>query len=144
MKNPTKLEPPLTHALRISLARLSKEELIELYFEATTTKALKSYESWHKKRNGSIAKARANDKYREIFEKACDIAIKEMGDKLKPIRFNAISKTLANLEPSVEWLGNSMKSEEESRKKYLVTKNVNKWITAFNKKHFASKCNISK
>ena len=144
MKNPSKLESPLTHALRISLARLSKEELIELYLEATSVKALKSYESWHKKRNGSIAKAKANDKYREIFEKACGIAIKEMGDKQKPIRFNAISKILSSLEPSVEWLGNSMKSEEKSEEKYLVTKNVNKWITAFNKKHFANKSDISK
>ena len=143
MKNPSKPEPPLAHALRMSLARLSKEELIELYLEATAAKALKNYESWHKKRNGSIAKAKANDKYREIFEKACEIAIKEMGGKLKPIRFNAISKILASLDPSVEWLGNSMKSEEKSKEKYLVTKNVNKWITAFNKKHFASKSDIS-
>ena len=143
MKNPSKPEPPLAHALRMSLARLSKEELIELYLEATAAKALKNYESWHKKRNGSIAKAKANEKYREIFEKACEIAIKEMGGKLKPIRFNAISKILASLDPSVEWLGNSMKSEEKSKEKYLVTKNVNKWITAFNKKHFASKSDIS-
>ena len=144
MKNHLKPGPPLTKALRTSLSKLSKAELIELYIETTTNTALKSYEIWHKKRNGSIAKAKANDKFRAIFDNACKIAIQNMGDKPKPIRFNAISKILAKLEPSVEWLGNSMKPEEGSKGKYLITKNVNKWITEFNKKHFASKSDISK
>lgn len=144
MKSTSKPTPPLTHALRVSLSRLSKEELIDLYVEMSAADALRAYEIWQKRKKGGIAKARANDRYREIFEKACSIAIKSMGENPKPIRFNAISKILASLDSSVEWLANNMKAEEDSKSKYLVTKNVNKWITEFNKITFTSKCDISR
>lgn len=144
MKNSVKREPPLTQDLRIRLSKLSKEELIELYLDVNAAQALRTYENWQKRRKGAIAKARANDKYREIFAKACSIAIENMGENPKSIRFNAISKILASLDPSVEWLANTMKPEERSKSKYLVTKNVNKWITEFNKTSFASKRDISK
>jgi len=127
------------------LQAMSKAEIIENYFKLFYEKTSEQIETRAQRVAGAKKKNLESRELKRIFENICTQVLLQKIEAPKRLRFSDISKSLAKARPEIEWLGTGMRPVEANAKsQYKKSIRVNKWLTEFNNKYFASKDDISR